>query len=38
MQKSNSKCTRKAAKKLYKKLPHSTRPFAKSDYDNLPKE
>jgi hypothetical protein len=36
MTKATSKKTRKAAKKLFKKLPHNTRPFAKSDYDNLP--
>jgi hypothetical protein len=36
--KATSKKQRKAAKKLFKKLPHNTRPFSKTDYDNLPKE
>jgi len=29
---------KKAAKKLFKKLPHTTRPFSSEDYKNLPKE
>lgn len=33
-----SKKALKQAKKVFKKLPHTTRPFAKSDYDRLPKE
>ena len=35
--KATSKRTRKAAKKLYPKLKHSTRAFSKADYDLLPK-
>ena len=27
----------RAAKRLFKKQPHSTRPFTLKDYDNLPK-
>ncbi len=37
MTKATSKRTRRAAKKLFAKLPHSTRPFSKADYDALPK-
>jgi hypothetical protein len=33
-----SKKAKKAAKRLVKKLPHSTRPFTSADYTNLPKE
>ncbi len=29
---------RKQAKKLFKKLPHTTRPFTPEDYNRLPKE
>ena len=36
MTKATSKRTRKQAKKLFKKLPHNTRPFSKADYDSLP--
>ena len=36
MTKATSKKTRKAAKKSFRKLPHSTRPFTAKDYDNLP--
>jgi hypothetical protein len=32
-----SNSTRKQAKRLFAKLPHSTRPFTKQDYDLLPK-
>ena len=28
---------KKAAKRLFKKLPHSTRPFSITDYNALPK-
>jgi hypothetical protein len=38
MTKSNSKRTRKAAKKLFPKLPRNERPFTSEDYKNLPKE
>jgi hypothetical protein len=31
-----SKRTRRAAKKLFAKLPHSTRAFTAQDYQNLP--
>lgn len=37
MSKATSKRTRRAAKKLFKKLPHSTRPFTSGDYEALPK-
>jgi hypothetical protein len=33
-----SKKAKKAAKKLFKKLPNSTRAFTSLDYTNLPKE
>jgi hypothetical protein len=35
--KATSKRTRKAAKKLFPKVPRNTRPFSKADYDALPK-
>ncbi len=38
MNKATSKRTRKAAKKLFPKLPHSTRPFTKTEYDALLKQ
>lgn len=28
---------KKAAKRFFKKLPHTTRPFTNLDYSNLPK-
>lgn len=34
--KATSKRTRKAARKLFKKLPHTTRPFSSEDYQSLP--
>jgi hypothetical protein len=37
MTKATSKRTRKAAKKLFPKVPRNTRPFSKADYDALPK-
>jgi hypothetical protein len=33
-----SKKAKKAARKLFKKLPNSTRAFTSADYANLPKE
>jgi hypothetical protein len=33
-----TKKAKKAAKKLFKKLPNSTRAFSSTDYTNLPKE
>ena len=33
-----SKKAKRAAKRLFKKLPHSTRPFSSEDYKALPKE
>jgi hypothetical protein len=36
MTKATSKRTRKQAKKLFAKLPHSTRPFSSEDYKALP--
>ena len=38
MKKVLSKKAKRAAKKLFTKLPNTTRPFASSDYANLPKE
>jgi hypothetical protein len=35
--KATSKRTRRAARKLFTKLPRNTRPFSKADYDLLPK-
>jgi len=37
MNKSTSKKTRKAAKKLFAKLPQPTRPFTSADFEALPK-
>ena len=36
MNKATSKRARRAAKKLFKKLPHTTRPFTTADYNSLP--
>ena len=33
-----SKRAKRAAKRLFKKLPHSTRAFTSLDYANLPKQ
>jgi hypothetical protein len=33
-----TKKAKKAAKRLVKKLPNTTRPFTSLDYSNLPKE
>ena len=38
MTKATSKRTRKQAKKLFKKLPHNTRPFTSADYEALPND
>jgi len=37
MKKATSKKTRKVARKLFPKQPHSTRPFTLADYNALPK-
>ena len=37
MTKTTSKRTRHAARKLFAKQPHSTRPFTSEDYKALPK-
>lgn len=37
MSKATTKKAKRAAKKLFKKQPHSTRPFTMADYDALPK-
>ena len=36
--KPTTKKAKKAAKRLFKRQPHSTRPFSSEDYKNLPKE
>lgn len=35
--KPTTKKTKRAAKKLFAKKPHNTRPFSMADYDALPK-
>ena len=36
--KPTTKKAKKAAKRLFKRQPHSTRPFSSEDYKHLPKE
>jgi len=36
--KPTTKKAKKAARKLFKKLPNTTRPFSSADYSALPKE
>lgn len=37
MKKATSKAARRAARKLFPKIKHSTRPFTSTDYNALPK-